>query len=231
MQQSLYMGSSTPTFHREASLSPQTPHTVSNFGNTSPTYQDQPNNTSSPSSGRVMHPSSAYNYGNPGYYYDPMQFPVSHETQTSPHSYTLHKDTYIPVPQTSPTVNVNTSDTPPSHFANFTTNPSVTLNTIPFGEYQSCHNPSIYVPEVIDDNDNILLSSKAQYYHNVNQDPFHYHPQTNFQNAGCQVSSSPPNSVTVFKGAKKLSLPYYDPSKITWTYFTLKLHVPSLNVT
>jgi hypothetical protein len=137
MQQSLYMGSSTPTFHREASLSPQTPHTVSNFGNTSPTYQDQPNNTSSPSSGRVMHPSSAYNYGNPGYYYDPMQFPVSHETQTSPHSYTLHKDTYIPVPQTSPTVNVNTSDTPPSHFANFTTNPSVTLNTIPFGEYQS----------------------------------------------------------------------------------------------
>ncbi len=34
--------------------------------------------------GEVLYPSSSYQYGNPGFYYDPIQFPVFTETQTSP---------------------------------------------------------------------------------------------------------------------------------------------------
>jgi hypothetical protein len=49
-----------------------------------------------------------------------------------------------------------------------------------------------------------------------------YHPQV--QEAGCQVSLllSPP--VTVYKEGKKLTLPTFDPAKMSWTSFAMKLH-------
>lgn len=69
----------------------------------------QPIDTMSPSSGRVLYPSSTYQNGNPGHYYDPLQFPVSTETQTSP--------TYLSPPRSS-----NDPLHPVSHFMDLPTN-------------------------------------------------------------------------------------------------------------
>jgi hypothetical protein len=98
-QQCLLMGSNTPIYHRPISVSPQASYTVSNFDSVTPIIQAQPNYTSTPpsSSGRVMYPSSTYTYGDLGYYDDSLQFPVSHDTQTGPHLYTLHQNTYVPI--------------------------------------------------------------------------------------------------------------------------------------
>jgi hypothetical protein len=45
-----------------------------------------------------------------------------------------------------------------------------------------------------------------------------------YQDAGCQVSSSQLNPVTLIKEQKKISLPYFDPMKMTWTSFAMILH-------
>jgi hypothetical protein len=116
-QQSLLMGINTPTFHRQISISPQPSYMVSNFGST-----QAPPNVTPPFSGRGMYPSSNYTYGNPGYYYDPMQFPVSHETQTSPFMNATYQDMYVLVHDTTPHLNIPTGDTS-SQQANLTGNP------------------------------------------------------------------------------------------------------------
>jgi hypothetical protein len=105
------MGTNTLTYQRPISVSPQASYTVSNFESVNPIIQAQPNITSTPpsSSGRVMYPSSTYTYGNPGYYYDPMQFPVSHDTQTSPNLYALQQNTCVPIRNNSLSMNVTTS--------------------------------------------------------------------------------------------------------------------------
>jgi hypothetical protein len=75
------MGSSTPLYRRQVSLSPQDSYQVPsrylgalNFG---PTID-----SSSHISGCTMYPSPVYNYGNPGFYYDPLQFPNCVASQT-----------------------------------------------------------------------------------------------------------------------------------------------------
>lgn len=83
-QQSLFMGSTTPLYRRPVSLSPQDLHPVTHLVPSVFNYSTQQVDISSPSSGRVVYPSPVYHYGNPGYYYDPLQFPVSAETQTNP---------------------------------------------------------------------------------------------------------------------------------------------------
>jgi hypothetical protein len=94
-QQSLFMGVNTPTYHQPVSFSPHVPNTVSNLGANILSLQATiPTETFSPLSGRVMYSSSSYNYGNPGYFYDPLQFPVSTETQTS-HTYVPHQEHYV----------------------------------------------------------------------------------------------------------------------------------------
>jgi hypothetical protein len=71
-------------------------------------YQPQPNDTSPPFSGQVMYSLSTYNYGSPGYYNNPLQYPISHDTQTSP--------TYVPRPDTNIHVHhvPQVIDTPPT---------------------------------------------------------------------------------------------------------------------
>jgi hypothetical protein len=50
------------------------------------------------------------------------------------------------------------------------------------------------------------------------------HHTTSAHNVGCQSSSLLQNPVTVIKEVKKISLPYFDPSKMTWSAFAMKLH-------
>ncbi len=49
-------------------------------------------------------------------------------------------------------------------------------------------------------------------------------PHPLVQDVGCQVSLSAPTPVTVYKEAKKLSLPVFDPAKMSWNSFAMKLH-------
>jgi hypothetical protein len=91
---SLYMGTNTsPQYHHQISRSPfklsLTPHTAQVISLPQVTPIEQVNHHP----GKIIYPSLSYQYGNPGYYCDPLQFPVSSETQTSP--------PYIPYPNTS----------------------------------------------------------------------------------------------------------------------------------
>jgi hypothetical protein len=104
-QQSLFMGSSTPVYQRQVSLSPQESTMVAPLGPYVSSFHPQSIDTLTPSSGRVLYPLPVYHYGNPGFYYDPLQFPVSSETQTTPRL-SLHNTSndpfhpYVPHPLT-----------------------------------------------------------------------------------------------------------------------------------
>jgi hypothetical protein len=97
-------------------------------------------------------------------------------------------------------------------------------STIPWSDDQSSHDSHIYFQDISDDNSSIHPSVHRQYHHNLDNENTHAHHQGQFQDAGCQVSSSQLNPVTLVKEAKKLSLPYFDPTKMTWTSFAMKLH-------
>jgi hypothetical protein len=53
--------------------------------------------------------------------------------------------------------------------------------------------------------------------------PTGYHPVIPTQEVGCQLST-PSISPVVIKEAKKLSIPHYDPAKMSWSSFAMKLH-------
>jgi hypothetical protein len=112
-QRSLYMGSNTtPQYHCQVSYSlphlSVTPHVGSIVPFSQVTPIEQVNNLS----GKILYPSSSYQYGNPGFYYDPLQFPVSTETQTS--------TPYVPYPNTSTTPVSPYNNMPPHGVPNTT---------------------------------------------------------------------------------------------------------------
>ncbi len=76
------------------------------------------------------------------------QFPVSHDTQTSPSMYALYKDTYIPVHNNLPVMDITTSDIP-LHQVNFAPNPATTPITVPRGDDQSPHDSQIYSQDIV----------------------------------------------------------------------------------
>ncbi len=109
-QQSLFMGSNGHDFSRPVSASPQ--DCIRSFHSSPPTpFQSQSSDTTSPYTGRIMYPSSNYQMGNPGFYYDSFQYPnctasqVNFNTTARPFSPTtpvtsLLQDTYTPAHRT-----------------------------------------------------------------------------------------------------------------------------------
>jgi hypothetical protein len=219
-QQSLFMGMNSPTYHRQILVSPPASNIVPNFGAASLPYQGQPNDTSTPFPGQVMIPSSTYNYGNPGYYYDPLQFPVYQDTQTSP-LYAPPPDTYVHICNTSPLVDSSATGNIPLHQVHFAVSPTVTPpTTVPRHDDHSSHESPIYTHDIADDNSSIHQLS----HHSFDAGNNPLHTQVHHQDPGCQASTSPTNAITFVKDAKKISLPYFDPTKMTWTSFAMKLH-------
>lgn len=200
-QQSLFMGANTPMYHRQILVSPQVSNKVSNFGTTTPTYQTRPPDTSIPFPGRVMYPSSAYNYGNPDYYCNPLQFPVSHETQTSP-TYVPYQASHTPVHTTSPVLDTNTNGSPTHQVPCTTQSVPPTIPTSRADE-KSSHESHFYFQDTTDENSSFL--------HPTNQQPHPYADlgntpppnQWQYYDANCQVTSSQLNPVTLVKETKK----------------------------
>jgi hypothetical protein len=137
--------------------------------------------------------------------------------------YALYKDTYIPVHNNLPVMDTTTSDIP-LHQVNFAPNPATTPTTVPRGDDQSPHDSQIYSQDIVDYNCFIHPSIHEQHYHHIDHDTTHHCHHIHYQDTGCQVSSSQLNLVTLVKEAKKLSLPYFNPTKLTWTSFAMKLH-------
>jgi hypothetical protein len=81
-QQSLFMGSSTPLYRRQVSMSPQDQLLAPSRYFSAPAFQGPVIDGASQISGCSMYPSHTYNYGNPGFYYDPLQFPNCVASQT-----------------------------------------------------------------------------------------------------------------------------------------------------
>jgi hypothetical protein len=115
------------------------------------------------------------------------QFPVSHDTQTSPSMYALYKDTYIPVHNNLPVMDTTTSDIP-LHQVNFAPNPATTPTTVPRGDDQSPHDSQIYSQDIVDYNCFIHPSIHEQHYHHIDHDTTHHCHHIHYQDTGCQVS-------------------------------------------
>jgi hypothetical protein len=190
-QQSLLMGSNTPTYHRQTSVSPQASHFTSNFGMASPSFQTQPMITSSPSSGQVMYMSSTpYNYGNPGFYYDSMQFPVSHDTQTSPYSCAPAQNTFVPIYNHSPTTSAHvTSGDTPLH-QNFESTPTDNCTTIPCGDDLSIHDYRAYSQDMPLEDGSPSQLPYNQHNQGIDPDLLYNGSQQVNHDIGCQASSS-----------------------------------------
>jgi hypothetical protein len=170
--------------------------------------------------------STPYNYGNLGFYYDPMQFPVSHDTQTSPYLCAPVQDTSVPVYSAHlPTSNAHVpyGDSTSLHQNSESTH-TVNCTTIPHGDDLSTNDYHVFSQDMLPEDGYSPPLPHNQ--HNQEVDPdLHYHGrQQVHQDVGCQVSSSHITPVTVIKEAKKLTLPYFDPTEMTWTSFALKLH-------
>lgn len=141
-QRSLYMGSSTPHYHSPVPYSPSNTSPASYVGPVTSLPQVTPTDQVNNHHGKILHPSSSYHYGNPGFYYDPLQFPVSNETQTSP--------THVSYP------NGGTHVSPPIHTLHGLHIPSSTPNQVsstgthvlpsrhpPQGQNMSC----VFIPQ------------------------------------------------------------------------------------
>ncbi len=212
-QQSLFMGSNTPYHQRQVSLSPQNNNLILPMGPSVPPFPVQQPDTFSSSSGRIMYPSPVYQYGNPGFYYDPLQFPASVESQT-PARFFPHPTGPASGPCTLPYNNNNNGPhtvqqpvpTQPSSVASPVLYSDTSNHSLPSPDDESMYNSiTPHVDPSRDDDGNL-----------------HFHPH--IHDVGCQVSQTIPPPVTVIKEARKLSLPHYDPSKMTWTSFAMKLH-------
>jgi hypothetical protein len=198
------MGSSiTPQYQRQVSVTPPDYSMASPVGPVVSSFQAPPTEQVPNFTGRVLYPSSTYHSGDPGYYYDdPLQFPVSIETQLSP-PHDSYTGTHVPL---SPPVqpqgqNVLGADSTQVPFF-----PSLIDLLPPLGD----DNASM--------NNHFIPSS-------INNNPEHRSvPHPTVHNVGCQVSPLPLAPVTVYKEAKKLSLPSFDPTKMSWTSFAMKLH-------
>jgi hypothetical protein len=177
-----------------------------------------------------MYPSSSYNYGNPGYYYDSLQFPVSTETQTSP-TYVPPQDHYVP--PTGPThvldPSLNTG-VPPCQ-VNFTTEIPPPLSSNVRSDEHSTNNAYHYYQDIGDDYGSFSGNNLQPSRQTMDQGSIHTSPlPPHYQDAGCQViSPSSHNPITMVKDVKKLTFPYFDPTKMTWTSFAMNFMLHLLN--
>lgn len=217
------MGSSTPLYRRQVSLSPQDSYQVPsrylgalNFG---PTID-----SSSHISGCTMYPSPVYNYGNPGFYYDPLQFPncvASQTHQSGPlptaSSYASCLPTLVYLCLTPIAPDNFLTDNGESLLPQFPpSNPSLhppnnTLGLIPSSLVNPISPPCPILNMNFDDPNPTDNPSTS------------YLPNVLVCDAGCHLSPTNTSPV-VIKEAKKLTLPQFDPVKLSWSSFAMKLH-------
>jgi hypothetical protein len=243
-QQNLHMGSSSPFLGRyspresfptgtvsphQLSFSPASMMPIHNFSST-----------------RIMYPSSSYIYGNPGYYYDPLHHPHSIGTQTTGSPYSTRDVPHIPtcmyptmcppgiptIPPSgsSPFVDPSTNSHPPGctyqepspdNFPQsglpssqpIPTSPLPNLSFgIPYGNpYDEGVSPSLVCG---------VESAPDFLQHLLTRETVSPGPPT--KHVGRQVSSM--LQPVLLKDLKKLSIPFYDPSKTPWHTFSMKLH-------
>jgi hypothetical protein len=84
---------------------------------------------------------------------------------------------------------------------------------------------SIDLLSPVDEDNNSINTNFIQSPLNNNDDPTPtlIYPSP-FCNVGCQTNSPRSTPITVYKEAKKLTLPSFDPAKMSWTSFAMKLH-------
>jgi len=220
-QQSLFMGSSRQDFSRQVSFSPQDQYRSASPSPPISNYSTQLTDTSSPFSGRIMYPSSSYQQGNPGFYYDPFQFPHSTASRTT--GYPVRNMQTTPthqVPASSGPVHMCTPLPPVPDPVLHTTDP--TSSFAPPDHGSAGHSPPHLPTDTSTDQATILNLNFDTLGHD---DPgsFPSRPTTVPQVASCYPLLETKQPV-VIKEAKKLSIPYYDPSKLSWSSFALKLH-------
>jgi hypothetical protein len=209
-QQSLLMGSNNASFHqRQVSFSPISHH-QDNLMWVQPHHPSSSIHTHNPNQGRVVYASNHYQYGNPCYYYDPSNYPTSVSSQAN---------IYVPPTEVHRT-NLHTP-TSPSVFHNAPEYMGHTVHTT------SPHFPTNF------DNGNNFGYTPGDGFSTTSQIPPEeedHHTETmpdsiHVQHVGCQASSSEYQSnIIVTKEAKKLSLPPFDPSKLSWSSYAMKLH-------
>jgi hypothetical protein len=219
-QQSLFMGSSTPLFHRQVSMSPQESFQGHSRHINAPAFQGasfEP--LSSPVSSRSMYPSPTYQYGNPGFYYDLMLYPNCVASQT--HSQVPHA---TPYPTSIHPYSGIRPPTMPYHSDNFFEDNGELLTT------QLHVDTSIPSPS---DTPNVVLGQTTNNaspsspildmnFEDYSPSPFVQNLPT--RDVGCQPMPTSPTSPVVIKEAKKLTIPQFDPAKISWSSFAMKLH-------
>jgi hypothetical protein len=216
-QQSLFMGSSTLLYRRQVSMSPRDSYPASSRYFSAPAVQGPMIDGVSLISGRSMYPTPTYNYGNPGFYYDPLQFPNCVASQT-----------HNQVPQVAP-YNVHqyacmSPPTPPvSHDIAFGDNGEFT--STPFSPYPNqCPNisdtPSFIPPLSVN---HVGPSSPILGMNFEDHIPLSSNPGIPVREVGCQLTA-PPTSPVMIKEAQKLTIPQVDPAKLSWSSFAMKLH-------
>jgi len=237
-QQSLHMGSNSPYLGSfpPSGNNPSNDPSIRQVS-FSPTPLILSHNVSSP---RIMYPSSLYTYGNPVYYYDPLHHPVSMCTQT--------ESLYVPGSAVQPTMYHHTtrSNQPPT----LPSTPGIVNN---FGHLDpayrvvspvACHpNHNYYsshqAPSSLGGDQHLFIpygtaceevppilpvfdveSMPDMMNHSLSLDP---HPiSVPGPQVGCQVS--PMIQPVLLKDPNKLSIPFYDPRKLPWHTFSMKLH-------
>lgn len=147
-----------------------------------------------------MYPSSSYNYGNPGYYYDPLQIPVSTETQTS-HTYVPHQEHYVNNTSTTqvhdPLPNIGM---PPCQ-VDFTQESLPPPSSNVRGDEQSINNAYIYDQDIGNDHGLYSAPNNQPLRQHMDQGSVHtLPPPPHHQDASCQViPSSLPTPITMVK--------------------------------
>jgi hypothetical protein len=249
-QQALYMG--YPKNYNQVSFSPTDESgrqvNMSNFDQLI-TYQHPPQSVNIPTP-RVMYPLTSYSQGNPGFYYDLMQN-ANHAGSQTAISYqpTLdHVPPYTHIPSTQTHINAPIPTSTGSHTPYIPSNPTIHFGSAspfalvpdtqgslpPHGGLSSTptqDHPSSFYDTQFDNTVDIEIqtignpmevgSHQGQPFSSGSDTP----PTSNLHHAfhvGCQTTLDPP-SLEV-KEQKKLSLPTFDPHKMSWQNFSMKLH-------
>jgi hypothetical protein len=213
------------------------------------TYQHPPQsvNTSTP---RIMYPLTSYSQGNPGFYYDLMQNTNHAGSKTAiPYQTTPdHVPTYNNIPHTYTPIHVPMPTSTGGHTTYIPSNPTIhfgspsSFASVP--DTQSSFSPrnglsstptQDHHSSFYDTNFDTTTAIETQSIGNPMEVGSHQDqtfspgpdtlPVSNVHHAfhvGCQTTIDPP-SLEV-KEQKKLSLPTFDPHKMSWQNFSMKLH-------
>jgi len=191
---------------------------------------------------RVLYPLSRYMYGNPGYYYDPLQFPMLVGLQTEPWVSNIQPppisgSNMLPFQHVSlcHCPNQPTSYTPVAshshHLMNVVT--STSSSTYPMVSPDNDHHVNFQssvetpfsdiddveqnIPHVSGDVSFAPVTPSSTSRSGILDHPYHHQ-----HHVGCQVST--PIDKYIVKDLKNLNLLFYDPSKIAWHTFSINLH-------